>query len=129
MARAEIGLLRWKERQIRAGRRSSAGTNPRAVQTPNTVSPVVVPPLKIGRLVATPNALANVPHDEMLAALQRHVAHDWGDVCPEDKNANDEACRHGFRVLSVYRTCTGIRFWIITEADRSSTCVLLPEDY
>ncbi len=86
-------------------------------------------PLKLGRLVTTLGAFAQVPHDEMLAALHRHVAHDWGDVCPEDRNANDEACRLGFRVLSVYRSRAGVRFWIITEADRSSTCVLLPEDY
>jgi hypothetical protein len=88
-----------------------------------------LPPLEIGRLVATPSVLASVPHKEMLAALKRHAAHDWGDVDSEDRKTNDEACRHGFRVLSVYRTAAGVRFWIITEADRSSTCVLLPEDY
>lgn len=86
-------------------------------------------PLELGRLVATPAALAEVPHDEMLSALRRHVSHDWGDVCPEDRKANDEACRYGFRVLSVYRTLAGLRFWIITEADRSATTVLMPEDY
>lgn len=86
-------------------------------------------PLELGRLVATPAALAKVSHKEMLAALCRHVGNDWGDVCPEDKSANDEACRHGFRVLSAYQTGAGVKFWIITEADRSSTCVLLPEDY
>lgn len=88
-----------------------------------------LPPLEIGRLVATPNVLSHVPHEEMLTALKRHVCHDWGEVDPEDRKANNEACRHGFRVLSAYRTVGGVRFWIITEADRSSTCVLLPEDY
>ncbi len=96
---------------------------------PDLPPPNLDSPLKIGRLVATPNALSHVPHVEMMEALKRHVAHDWGEVTPEDQRANDEALRCGFRVLSVYRTKAGVRFWIITEADRSSTCVLLPEDY
>lgn len=96
---------------------------------PDHSSPASCVPLKIGRLVATPNALEHVPNSELLAALKRHVAHDWGEVGSEDQRANDEACRCGFRVLSVYRTTAGVRFWIITEADRSSTCVLLPKDY
>lgn len=79
--------------------------------------------------MATPAALDSVPQGEMLAALRSHVMHDWGDVCSEDKSANDDATRHGFRVLSAYQTVAGVKFWIITEADRSSTCVLLPEDY
>lgn len=79
--------------------------------------------------MATPNALAQVPHDEMLTGIRRHTAHDWGEVSESDKKANDDACRHGLRLFSAYRTEKGVRFWIITEADRSSTCVLLPEDY
>ena len=83
----------------------------------------------LGRLVATPNALAQVPPDDMLASLARHASGDWGDVCPEDWQANEQALCCGSRLLSAYRTGTGVRFWIITEADRSVTTVLLPEDY
>ena len=61
--------------------------------------------------------------------LQRHVAGDWGEVCAEDKQSNDHALVEGTRILSAYRAADGTKFWIITEADRSVTTVLLPEDY
>ena len=83
----------------------------------------------LGRLVATPNALAQVSHEEILASLSRHVRGDWGDCCPDDKAANDAALFDGTRLFSVYHTATQTKFWIITEADRSVTTVLLPEDY
>ena len=54
---------------------------------------------------------------------------DWGELDEEDKKANDQALQTGERLLSAYRTANGTKFWIITEADRASTCVLLPEDY
>ena len=54
---------------------------------------------------------------------------DWGDVSEEDRKANDEAIDFGSRILSSYADRHGIRFWIITEADRSATTILLPEDY
>ena len=81
----------------------------------------------LGRLVATPNALEHVPHPELVAALQRHATGDWGDVDEHDRQENEFG--EGFRLLSVYRTANGVKFWIITEADRSATTVLLPEDY
>ena len=59
----------------------------------------------------------------------RHRRGDWGDLKDEDKEENEASLREGFRILSAYVSETGIRFWIITEADRSSTCVLLPEEY
>jgi len=62
-------------------------------------------------------------------ALQRHVAGDWGELDEEDKKANDGALQTGERLLSAYQSATGTKFWIITEADRSVTTVLLPEDY
>ena len=83
----------------------------------------------LGRLVATPNALAQVPSDQILTALARHVCGDWGDVCPEDWQANEQAINGGFRLLSVYHTDSGTKFWIITEADRSVTTILMLEDY
>ncbi|NBV25657.1 MAG: hypothetical protein EBS05_27605 [Proteobacteria bacterium] len=83
----------------------------------------------LGRLVATPGALAAVPADQMLAAVRRHRVGDWGQMTVHDWEANELALTEGCRLLSVYRTHAGLKFWIITEADRSSTVVLLPEDY
>lgn len=83
----------------------------------------------IGHLVATPNAVAQISPSEIFAALGRHAKGDWGDVDSEDRASNDRALIEGTRLFSVYHTAAGIKFWIITEADRSSTCVLLPEDY
>ena len=83
----------------------------------------------LGRLVSTPAALEAIPGDEMQKALSRHVQCDWGDCCPEDWEENELALREGFRLFSVYRSEAGTKFWIITEADRSATTVLLPADY
>ncbi len=82
-----------------------------------------------GRIVATPAALEVVSAAEVIAALSRHLCGDWGNVCPEDKEENDHSLREGFRILSVYQTANGTTFWIITEADRSATTILLPSDY
>ena len=83
----------------------------------------------LGRTVATPAALAPVSRPDLAAALRRHTAGDWGDVDPDDRAANDDAVRSGGRLLSVYRTANGTTFWVLTEADRSATTVLLPDDY
>lgn len=83
----------------------------------------------LGSLVATPNAIEVIPHDEILSTLVRHAIGDWGDVCDDDKRANDLALKEGTRLLSAFRSATSIKFWIITEADRSLTTVLLPSDY
>ena len=80
-------------------------------------------------LVATPAVLESVPRHEIFAALDRHQRCDWGDVSPADWKQNDYALKHGLRLLSSYRSESGTKFWIITEADRSATTVLLPEDY
>jgi len=63
------------------------------------------------------------------SALQRHVRGDWGNLDDEDKQANEDALHRGSRLLSSYQTSQNVKFWIITEADRSVTTVLLPEDY
>ena len=83
----------------------------------------------LGRIVATPNALSRLTPEEVLVALGRHASGDWGDLSAEDVAENELSLREGFRLLSAYRSADGQKFWIITEADRSSTCVLLPEDY
>lgn len=83
----------------------------------------------LGQLVATPTVLEAVPHSEIIAALDRHLACDWGDMCAEDQQSNDWALQHECRLFSVYHAKDGTTFWIITEADRSATTVLLPSDY
>lgn len=85
----------------------------------------------LGRVVATPGALEALAEAGQTPAffLDKHSRKNWGEVCEEDKRANDEALINGERLLSAYRTLKGVRIWIITEADRSSTCLLLPEEY
>lgn len=83
----------------------------------------------LGRVVATPGALGVIPPLELLQALDRHQRGDWGEVCADDWEENELSYEKGFRILSAYRTSTEVRFWIITEADRSSTTILLPEEY
>jgi hypothetical protein len=83
----------------------------------------------IGQLLITPGAMRQLCHGDVFVALRRHTRGDWGDVCLEDQAANNLALREGTRLLSSYRSSKGVKFWIITEADRSATTVLLPEDY
>ncbi len=82
-----------------------------------------------GDIFITPNALESIPRSEIIRALGRHISGDWGDVCLEDWELNNEAVEMGYRILSQYTASNGTVFWIITEADRSTTTVLLPEDY
>jgi hypothetical protein len=85
--------------------------------------------LRLGRTVATPNVLKGVQQSDILSAIRRHQAGDWGELGEEDIQTNNRALEAGGRILSAYVSATGTRFWIITEADRSATTVLLPEDY
>ena len=84
---------------------------------------------RLGHIVSTPNALSCLTEEDILSAIQRHQAGDWGDVDKHDRTANDQALVQGMRILSVYHAANGTKFWLITEADRSVTTVLLPEDY
>lgn len=84
---------------------------------------------ELGRLVITPAAMKVIPEGEVHMALVRHAANDWGDLDEHDRRENELSLDQGFRLLSVYHTAAGVKFWVITEADRSSTCVLLPDDY
>lgn len=83
----------------------------------------------LGKIVATANALNSLPSADVLLALGRHARGDWGDVCTEDWQANERALAEGTRLFSVYHSRHAQRFYVITEADRSITTVLLPEDY
>ena len=87
------------------------------------------PKFPLGQLVATANAASTLSNAEVLAGIARHAVGDWGEVCEEDRAANEEGLAEGLRLFSVYRTPTDTTFWIITEWDRSMTTVLLPEDY
>lgn len=82
-----------------------------------------------GQVVATPAVLDSVSNDEIQLGLDRHFHGDWGNVDDHDRQANEDALENGSRLLSVYESAEGTKFWIITEADRSSTTVLLPSDY
>lgn len=84
---------------------------------------------RLGHIVSTPNALSKLSQEDILTGIQRHQAGDWGDVDEHDRRENELSLQQGSRLFSVYHTANGVKFWIITEADRSSTCVLLPEDY
>jgi hypothetical protein len=85
--------------------------------------------VQTGQVVITPNALGKLSSDDILNALNRHVAGDWGDLDKDDKLENDISLERGFRLLSAYTSTAGIKFWIITEASRAVTTVLMPEDY
>lgn len=94
-------------------------------------SPPPAPKAKfaLGRLLITSGAALQIPPPEAEFALRRHVTGDWGDLCPEDREANDIAVEKFYRIFSAYQSQAGVKFWVITEADRSATTILLPEEY
>jgi len=96
-------------------------------ETPPAPKPLPLFPL--GTVVATPGALAELADADRLDSLARHARGDWGNAGPEDRGENDLALKEGSRLLSVYHTAEGVKFWIVTEADRSSTAILLPSEY
>jgi hypothetical protein len=84
---------------------------------------------RLGRIVTTPNALSKLPEADMLHAIMRHQAGDWGSLDKHDWDANECALLHGGWLFSRYENSAGVKFWIITEADRSHSTILMPEDY
>ena len=81
-------------------------------------------------IVITTHAADVLPSDEVRKALNRHFCGDWGELCKFDWQQNEDALLFGDRrFFSAYRIESGIKFWIITEWDRSVTTVLMPEDY
>lgn len=87
------------------------------------------PQFPLGQTVITPGALAALKPEDTLTALSRHVRGDWGELDPEDQLENERSLKAGYRLLSAYRSQDGTRFWVITEADRSVTTILLPSEY
>ena len=91
----------------------------------------IIPLFCPGRIVATPGALALLERVQKSRSefLSRHLRGDWGDLCPEDKAENELSLKHGLRLLSSYPVTETDTLWIITEADRSVTTLLLPSEY
>lgn len=90
-----------------------------------------IPLFPSGRLFATPGTLALLQqvNKSPLEFLSRHLRGDWGDLCEEDKTENELSLKHGFRLMSSYPVTETEKLWIITEADRSVTTLLLPAEY
>lgn len=89
------------------------------------------PRFPLGRVLSTPGALLAVERagDALPTLLRRHQCGDWGEICEEDAEMNEDALRHGGRLFSVYYLRSSAKLWIITEANRASTTALLPSEY
>jgi hypothetical protein len=97
----------------------------------NTITKAQVTPakrLQAGFVVATPGVREAIPTTELNQALNRHLRGDWGDVSPADKASNDEALASDLRLLRL-PSQNRVKFWIITEGDRSVTTLILPSEY
>lgn len=89
------------------------------------------PKFCLGRIFMTPGAIESLDEAGELPTgfLDRHQKGDWGNVDANDAEENELSLKEGFRILSSYRTKADVKIWVITEADRSSTTILLPEEY
>jgi len=87
-------------------------------------------PLPLGRVLATPGALEALAEagDDPFGYIARHAMGDWGDLCGRARRENERSVGYGWRILSTYPVGEG-KVWVITEADRSATTILLPEEY
>lgn len=94
-------------------------------------SPSPEPLFSLGQVVATPGALESlkVAEQDPQELLSRHITGDWGNLDEADKQENKFSVENGFRILSAYILPTDTKIWIITEADRSATTLLLPSEY
>ena len=96
--------------------------------TRNTLT-LPVARFELGDLYMTPMIKELLTQRELFSLIARHAKGDWGMCCEEDRQANEAALQHGARLLSAYKSESGEKVWIITEADRSATTVLLPSEY
>jgi hypothetical protein len=89
------------------------------------------PLFSLGRIVGTPGSLCALEKNNQSIAelLNRHSQGDWGELCDEDKAENEFSIKNGLRIMSAYSLEDKTKIWIITEADRSATTILLPEEY
>lgn len=90
---------------------------------------IVVQTFPLGHVCATPGVIEEIPVIDQMTALQRHARGDWGELDPDDRAENELSLKEGFRLFSAYHSTLGVKFWIITEADRSVTTLLLPSEY
>jgi len=91
--------------------------------------PDVKPIFKLGNIVLSANALAQLAIEDVSAALGRHAQGDWGDISGMDARGNEAGLKHNFGIHSVYHDRNGTEFWIITDDGWKTTTVLLPSDY
>ena len=86
---------------------------------------------RLGRLLCTPGAIDALEEagQEPLVFINRHVTGDWGDLGADDKVENEFSVDKTLRIFSAYHTSKGVKLWVITEADRSATTILLPSEY
>jgi len=100
-------------------------------QNSSTTQPATVTRFALGQTYITPGAedALMIAGQTAIEFLRRHMSRDFGELADEDIQENELSLREGFRVLSAYRTVKGQKLWIITEADRSSTTILLPHEY
>ncbi|EHJ9985288.1 type I restriction endonuclease subunit M [Vibrio parahaemolyticus] len=104
---------------------TDVNTNTEENYTPNAK------PFDFGQVVMTrgiAELMEGIPHVMLIPYLLRHAIGDWGDLCVEDKIANDNATHNGQRVMSVYELFDQ-KIWVITEWDRSTTTILFPHEY
>jgi hypothetical protein len=94
-----------------------------------TSSATASPLFPLGQIVITTQAHNTLHPEDVSVALGRHASGYWGELCPEDLEENRQALARGGRLFSAYRDRGSVKFWIITEHDRSVTMILLPEDY
>lgn len=87
------------------------------------------PKFSLGEVVITPGAALRLPPEDVTDALRRHARGDWGDLDSYDKQLNEQRLEHGNPLASIYRASNGIKFFVLTESNRRTTTVLLPEEY
>ena len=100
-------------------------------EQPDRQPPPAEPLFPPGQVVATPGALKRLEEagQDPFELLSRHVTGDWGELDEADRQENELSVKEGFRILSAYTLSSGVKVWVITEADRSATTILLPSEY
>ena len=100
-------------------------------QNSNTTRTNIGARFALGETFITPGAeeALEIAGQTAIQFLRRHMSNDWGEISEEDARENELSLREGYRLLSAYRTVKGQKIWIITEADRSTTTILLPSEY
>lgn len=88
-----------------------------------------IPRFSLGEIIITPGAATKIESSDIKSALRRHKCGDWGELEPEDRRLNDERVEKGGPLASIYQDLKGEKFYILTEADRLVTTILLPEEY